>query len=201
MSFPLSFQGHTFATAPALAQAVTADAEAGGGSLFPGQCPPQWLLEMREQGLVETGLLVALAGHLLAARQPATAAVGARLTVVLDHPELVRMLSLALEGHDLGLLLQLDPLDPEHTIEDTLLDAAAATAGHAPDTAALLTRLRNAGLPHLELAVLCEHAAEEQVRAYLPAALRDHQGDPGALLDTLSTRMPELSEWIDALLA
>ena len=98
------------------------------------------------------------------------------------------MLPLALEGHDMGLLLVPDPLDPDHTVEDTLLRSWAALADLDTHCGPLLTHLRQAGLTRLELEVLCHHGSDEELVAWLPAVLRDGLPEDLSLLASVRSR-------------
>jgi hypothetical protein len=124
---------------------------------------------------------VGLAAALLQHPTAVTVAEGARLAIALHPSPLDDLVVLALDAHDPALLLAVDPAGGGASVEDTLLRAAALVA--RLDDAFLrdkvLTRLRHAGLPELELAVLAAYGDLAELQRWLPALLEEDLGDGG----------------------
>src|SRR5262245_9127286 len=102
MAFPLVVGGHAVPDAPALAA----------------------LVRRVRDGALEPALAVGLAAVLIEHPAPETVCEGARLAAALGDPQLGPLVLLALEGHDLALLLSPDPAIPGASVEDGLLAAA-----------------------------------------------------------------------------
>lgn len=164
---------------PALAALVRKDAAGQGGTVVPGKRPAEWLMDLVSEGALDRRLAVGLAAALLQHPEVVTLCEGARLSIRLQEAVLGNVLLRALAAHDMGLLLQSDPHTPESSVEDTLLAAAAATADLADPAVRrpLLERLRHAGLPGLELPILCSHGDEEDLAFWLPAVLAEGLGE------------------------
>jgi hypothetical protein len=155
VTFPLTVGDRTLADGPALAALV------------------------RDAAGLDRGEAVALATALLAHPDAATVCEGARLASALGERALAGALLSALTSLDTALLMQVDPGRAGESVEDTLLLLAATLADLDDDAVRrdLLERLRNAGLPHAELRVLCEHGDAEDLRTWLPAVLTEDLGD------------------------
>lgn len=174
MSFPLTVGRHTLATPPELADLVRSDA-ANPGSVLADQRPAEWVRGLVDAGALEARTAVALAAALIQQADPVTIAEGARLARSLGERALGKLLVAALEGHDTGLLLQVDPAAPGRSVEDALLEASCELADLADPRirGTLLLRLRNAALPGMELALLCEHGTLDELRSLLPAVFAE----------------------------
>jgi len=199
MSFPLTIGEHVVEDPPALAALVARDAAGPGGSVVVGQRPWEWILALVEQGALPTELAVGLAAALLQQPDAATIAEGARLASALHPSPLDELVVHALGAHDMLVLLQVDPAEPSRSVEDTLLHAAVAVAplGAADHRAALLERLRNAGLSGLEARVLLTHGELWELRRWLPA-LRS-EGLPSGSEELVAQRVArgdEAGRWL-----
>lgn len=175
MSFPLHVGTLVLHDPPALAALVRRDSGRQSGTVVPGKRPAEWLMDLVGSGALERRLAIGLAAALLQHPESATICEGARLSASLREPVLGGVLVRALDGHDMGLLLQSDPKDPESSVEDTLLAAALATCNLDDPLVRkpLLERLRHAGLPDLEIPALCAHGDPEDLELWLPAALSE----------------------------
>ncbi len=196
MSFPLEIGGRVLVDPPALAAAVTADAEAGGGTVVPGDPPAVWLMQLVSAGALSPELAVGLSAALLQSLIPAAIAEGARLAVATGDPRLAEITRLALAAKDVGLLFHPDPGAPTGgSVEDALLGAAVALSDLSDGSvrAELLERLRHAGLRDLELTVLATHGTAGEVGRWLPALLAEVPAtSTESLLATFQGR-PELA--------
>lgn len=183
MPFPLTIARRRIADPRSLATLVVGDAEAGGGQVVPGQLPSAWVYALVRAGQLEAPLAVALAAALLRSGRPGAVAAGARLSALLQDPELHQLFVHALDGLDIGVLLTADPCSQGTSVEDALLRAWVAVAPLRDDAvrADLLDRLRRAGLHDLELSVLCSHGSPEELRQWLPAALTGEPTQWGAV--------------------
>ena len=179
MAFPLNVGDRTVADPPALATLVRDDCGAVSGTVVAGSRPNQWIPGLVAEGRLERRLAVGLAAALMQNPEPGTVCEGARLAVRLGERVLGGVLIRALTSHDTALLMQVDPGGHGESVEDTLL-LLAPTLADLDDAAirgALLERLRNAGLPALELRILCDHGDAEELRIWLPAVLVEELGD------------------------
>lgn len=197
MDFPLTVAGRTYDTAPALAQAVLADAAAGGGTVVDGARPAAWLARAVRDQALERAFVVGLCAALVRTGDPAGLVEGMDLAVDLELTELLPLLPAALDGLDMGILLHADPRSASGSVEDALLRGWAALV--APERTdgldALLLRLRHAGLRGLELEVLARCGDAAAVRAILPSILTEDLpvGDVAALAEAL-VRGPEVAQ-------
>jgi hypothetical protein len=128
-----------------------------------------WVARLVAKGVIDLDVAAALVALVLASRDPAAVAEGARLGARLP-PELLRSLfPSAIDAQDTGVLLHPDPFLPARSVEDALLAAWAATV---PDDITvrghLLERLRNAGLPALEVSLLARFGTPAELRETLP---------------------------------
>jgi hypothetical protein len=170
MSFPLTAGSHRVEGPAELAGLVRADA-AAGGSVVPGERPSAWLLGLS----LPRDLLVALCAGMLREPDAALVAEGVRLAVAL-HPSPTDPLVLGLLGHhDPALLLQHDPAQPGRSVEDTALWGAMQVTDLSDDAARaeLLRRLRHAGLPQWEAAVLIPHGSLAELQRWWPALVSE----------------------------
>ena len=186
MPFPIRVGDRSFATAPQLASAVTADAKSGGGTVVPGRAPSRWLIDLVRADALERDVAVGLAAALIRSREAAIVCEGARLAALLADPKLAELLPVALAGHDTGLLLHADPAMPGQSVEDALLRAWAVLAPvEAPAVRGeLLDKLRHAGLTEVEAHVLAVFGAPDEIRRWLPVVLIE--GLPGGATDSLA---------------
>lgn len=200
MPFPLTLAGRTISTPPQLASFVISDAQAGGGTVVPGQVPSRWVMDLVRAGQLEEPLAVGLAAALLRTEQPGALTEGARLAGQLKHPRLADMLAAAVSSHDVGLLLHPDPVVAGASVEDALLRAWANVADLArPDVrGSMLERLRNAGLTDVEVRVLGAHGTPEEIRRWLPAVFAE--GAPRGVGEGLSTALSRGGEVTTAVL-
>jgi hypothetical protein len=175
MSFPLQVGSVLVPDPPALAALVRRDASPGGGTVVPGLRPAQWVMELVTSGALERRLAIGLAAALIQHPEPVTVCEGARLSANLGEGVLGAVVLRALAGHDMALLLQTDPQFPDSSVEDTLLGAATRICQLSDPQVRrpLLERLRNAGLPALEIPVLCAHGDLEDLAFWLPAVLAE----------------------------
>jgi hypothetical protein len=197
VSFPLDLPDRTLASAPDLARLVLDDAVAGGGTVFSGQRPNIWLARLVHEGRLERKLAVGLCAALVRSGRPTAVAEAARLTESLDLHELADLLPAALDGLDVATLLMAEDPASERSVEDVLLGAWARVL--RPDSAGsrdrLLTRLRNAGLRNLELAVLARTADPSTLSASLPPILvEDLATGDVAVLGQALVREPEVAD-------
>lgn len=183
MPFPVSLGSTTWPDGPALLAAVADDARAGGGSVVAGQYPSQWLLGLVSAGALEQDLAVGLVAALLrSSSEAAVLAEATRIAVALDEGALGALVVACLEAFDTGVLLTSDPRGEAESVEDLLLRAAVHLADlDQPELRArVLPRLRHAGLPELELAVLAAHGDLEELQLWLPPVLVEPLSPPGA---------------------
>lgn len=203
MPFPLTFAERTFDAPPDLAGAALDDIENGGGTVVSGENPSDWIATLAARGPEERRVAVALCAAFLQSRRPGAVAEGSRLALALQHADLGALLPFALDGHDLGLLLHADPLNPEQSVEESLLRAWAGLANlsDAEDRARLLARLRHASLPQLEMTVLASHGSAAEIRRWLPAVLSDGAPDQAIEIfcDGLTRSEPEAEALASAL--
>lgn len=191
MKFPLEVGEATFDSPMHLARAVLTDARTGEATLPGADSPSAWLLMCLEDGTLEPDMVRGLAATLIQARLPGALTEGARVAAGAKMPEFADLIRLALDAHDVGLLLSPDPFFSESSVEDVLLEAWVSLAPVAdPEVrAALLGRLRHAGLPRQELQVLLTSGDEDELDRWMPAVLSegldDHQID--ALAQTIET--------------
>jgi len=137
----------------------------------PAQRPWQWVMGLVEADRLERRLAIGLGAALLQHADPVTVAEGARLATALHPSPLDALVVHAVGAHDALLLLQVDPAEPDRSVEDTLLRAAVAVGdlADAEVRRGLLSRLRNAGLPELEAEVLLLHGDLGELRRWVPA--------------------------------
>ncbi len=175
MPFPITIGDLTAVDAPSLGQLALQDCRSGGGSVVPQQRPSRWIMDLVRQGALDGKLAIGLAAGLLQSNEAAALAEGARLAKDLGDAKLGEMIGLLLEVLDIGILLTRDPLRADRSVEDTLLIAWAelADSTDAETRAALLTRLRNAGMSELETGVLVRRGTPEEIRMWLPAIARE----------------------------
>ncbi len=175
MPFPLTVGGRTVASPPELAALAQTDADGPGGTVVPGQRPCDWIPDLVASGALELGLARGLGAALLQNANAITVAEGARIARALTPSPLDQLVLMALDVHDVVLLLQNDPARPEFSVEDTLLRSAVEVAPLDDDTTRgkILTRLRHAGLPGLELRVLLDHGRPDEVARWMPALLEE----------------------------
>ncbi len=204
MSFPVTVGGRVVASPPELAALAQADANGPGGTVVPGLRPWQWIVGLVQAGALDPKLAMGLGAALLQNANPVTVAEGARLAEALHPSPLDRLVLLALDAHDAALLLQNDPARPEFSVEDSLLRSAAAVAPLDNDTvrANLLTRLRHAGLPELELIVLLAHGSPTEIALWMPALLEEGLDEQGwMLVRGRAGRDDEVAGWLKENLA
>jgi hypothetical protein len=185
--FPLQLGGRTVATPAALGQIAQRDAAHGGA--VAGERVAGWA-----SGLVRDGALTAreglgLTAALLRHPEAATVSEGARLAVALADREAGALLLLALEGHDVGLLLAPDPGDLGRSVEDALIRSAAAVSelSDADARARLLDRARHAGLAVEEARILARWGTADEIARALPGLLTE--GWPAAALPDAAARV------------
>ena len=133
------------------------------------------VLELVAEGTLSGELVGGLAAALVQTRQPGPVAEGARIAAGLGDAKYARLLQAALEALDIGVLLHIDPVLPDQSVEDALLTGMTAVAD-VTDTevrADLLTRLRNAGLILAELDILLRAGSPEELRWLLPSVLAE----------------------------
>jgi hypothetical protein len=174
MPFPLVVGDLTVPDPPALAALV--QAECGPVPVqVPGRRPAQWVMDLVESGALERRLAIGLSAALLQNAAAATVCEGARLARRLREPLLGPILVRALQSHDTGLLLQVDPAVDDTSVEDTLLAAAEDVADFADEgvRASFLEYLRHAGLPALEVRVLARWGSTFELETWLPAVLAE----------------------------
>lgn len=178
MPFPLTIGDLTAVDAPSLGQLVLADCRAGGGSVVAQQRPSRWVMDLVRDGTLDASLAIGLSAGLLQSNEAGPLAEGARLAQQLGDAKLGEMIGLLLDVLDVGILLTRDPLRGDRSVEDTLLIAWAdlADAEDPEIRAALLTRLRNAGMGELETGVLVRRGTPHEIRTWLPAIA--HEGVP-----------------------
>jgi len=196
MSFPLTIAEQTFEDAPSLAEAVVADAEAGGGTVTADTRPAEWLTTLLQSDAMERSVLVGLAAWLLRNPNHTAVAEGVELATSLTLTELGPVLDAALDAHDVSLLLMPDPRQPNRSVEDAMLTALARTSQLAePEIRVrILARLRYAGLSAEELGVLATHGNVEEVAQWLPAILLEGVPDgQGHQLATLLSRDADIA--------
>lgn len=189
MPFPLRIGDRVVASPPELASLALADAAGPGGTLVPGQRPARWVADLVATGALEAKLAIGLGAALIQHPNPVAVAEGARLAVALHPSPLGDMVVLALDAHDAGLLLQVDPAGDGASVEDSLLRSAVKVARLSEPFLRdrVLTRLRHAGLPDLELQVLAEHGSLSELQTWIPALLEEPLGDEG--IDRLRARV------------
>lgn len=175
MSFPLSIGDRLVADPASLAALVRDDSGSESGAVVPGKRPCEWVADLVRDGRLERRLAVGLADALLRQPAPSTACEGARLACALEEPTLGSVLIDALKAHDTGLLLGVDPAGAGASVEDTLLRAAAELAdlSDADIRREVLQRLRNAGLPDVEIPILLRYGDADELRSWLPAVLTE----------------------------
>lgn len=173
--FPRDIAGQTFPDAPTLAATVRADAQAGGGTVVPGEHPSTWLGRALTEDEVERELIVGLCAALIRAGHPASVVEAAVLATEHGLHELAPVFRAAVAGLDIGVLLHPDPRRDGGSVEDALLRAwARVEDGTADRTTELLDRLSHAGLRDVELATLARLGDEEAILARLPAILAEN---------------------------
>ena len=169
MPFPLRLAGQKIANARDLGALFVADAHAGGNTVFGDEAPHAWMSRLVDKGAIDLDVAIALVALVLASRDPAAVAEAARLGTKLPPELLQSLFPAAIDAQDTGVLLHPDPFMPNRSVEDALLAAWAATA---PDDLVvrgpLIERLRNAGLPDLEVAVLARHGTPDEIKQTLP---------------------------------
>ncbi len=177
MPFPLTIGTVAVSTPPELAALVRSDAHTP--ALIPGKRPCDWLVDLVEAGELERELVVELAAALLQHPEAMSVTEGARVGAILGEAKLAELMLRALDGHDLALLLAPDPADLDSSVEDTVLRAAGRIVSAEDDAIRelLLTRLRYAGLPDVELAILCRWGSVHEMRVWLPAVLSESVGE------------------------
>lgn len=185
MPFPLRIAGQKIASARELGALFVADAHANGNGVFEGEPPHVWVGRLVNKGAIDLDVAFALVALILASRDPAAVAEAARLGARLPPKLLQSLFPAAIDAQDTGVLLHPDPFLPSRSVEDALLTAWAATA---PDDLAvrapLIERLRNAGLPDLEVALLVRHGTPEEIRTTLPLVFIE--GVPAGTAEALS---------------
>lgn len=190
MPFPVELDGHTFSRPPDLAVWVFDGARAGG-------FPERALARAAREGRLSRDEAVGLCAALVQTADPPVVVCGARLAAAVGEPTLARLLAVAVEALDVGTLLSL--ADDGRSVEDHLLEAAAALLTEDDAArAALLPRLRHAGLGAAEVRVLATRATAAELRALLPAALLE--GLPPGTADALAAGLDREDEVAEALL-
>lgn len=189
MPFPIRVGDRELPDPPSLAALVRADAGPASGTVVPGQRPNAWIVGLVDAGALERRLAIGLAAALLQHPEAATVCEGARLAERLGERLLGGVIVRALAAHDTALLLQVDPGGAGESVEDTLLRVAPRLADLSDPAVRrpLLERLRHAGLPAIEVPLLCEHGDAEDLRTWLPAVLAEGVGV--AELDALGRRL------------
>jgi hypothetical protein len=172
MEFPIVIAGRRFVTLTEFARAILAEAEAG-------LQPSTWVAGAASSGVLDAPRATGLAAALLASKETAHVAEGARLAAALGGAELADRVALHLTFADLGLLLTPDPGSPGASLEETLASAWAAMVqlSDAETRARALKALRNACATDQEVAVLAAHGSPDEIRQWLPGILAD--GLPG----------------------
>ena len=176
--FPLTIAGVLFSSPAALRERVEAELRRGRSPLVEGQSPAVWLANAVRTGEMSHALCRSLAAALLSGGRYREVVEAARLAVLLDMGELAPMLHHAVEGLDVALLLRRVAVGRDDSVEDELLRAwAAIEPGEDPlRVAALLRRLREAGLRALEIQVLGRSGTPELVEEHLPPILEEPLG-------------------------
>jgi hypothetical protein len=186
--------------------------------VVPGLRPAQWVMELVNSGVLERRLAIGLAAALIQHPEPVTVCEGARLSANLGEGVLGAVVLRALAGHDMALLLQTDPQFPDSSVEDTLLMAATRICQLSDPQVRrpLLERLRHAGLPALEIPVLCDHGDPEDLAFWLPAVLAEgiseremwlvadrirRDAHAGSVVWDVLREWPDLAEQIRAMVA
>lgn len=187
MSFPLKFANQIYESAPQFAKAVLHDADKGGSQMFPGKTPHEWICEHVISGVLPREMVLGLSAFMIRSERPAAIAEGIRIAEQLELHPIARILTAAIEGFPLSLLLVPDPFFPEKSLEDTLLEGVIPlmSGTNSKQRAMILERLRNAGLPQKEIAVLVEHGSAEEIRTWLPIAISE-----GLMVQELSLLRP-----------
>jgi len=187
MTFPLTVFQQTFEDAPSFADAVMADAVAGGGRFKDGHPPSEWLPELLAQKHVERTLVIGLAAWLTQAPSAAAISEAIRIARALELTEMAPIFATALQGIALNLLLQPDPQSPNQSIEDCLLGALLELmdASDPSMRATVLGHLRNAGLRNQEITLLLHHGSTEELRVGLPAVFSEDPPEPEILVPGL----------------
>ena len=200
MSFPLTLPRLVVDDPPALAKAVLADAEACGSTVVEGLLPHQWLSQLVDDGTLPRNLALGLVAVMVQSGQPTAVAEGARLAGILRDEPLARLLDLALQGLDAGLLLHADPTGIHSSVEDAVLEAWLAVAPLHEDEvrARALTKLRFAGLPELEFRVLAQHGNALELTTWLPAVAAE--GLPASAPEVLAALSEERRSQVQAVL-
>jgi len=199
MPFPLTVGGRNVASPPELAALAQADAAGAGGTVVAGQRPWQWILGLVQSGALDAKLAMGLGAALLQNANAVTVAEGARVAEALHPSPLGRLVLLALDAHDSALLLQNDPARPDSSVEDSLLRCAVVVAplDQPGVRERLLTRLRHAGLPDLELIVLLAHGSLDEVRWWMPALLEEElEAHDLVLVRGRAARDDEVAAWL-----
>ena len=200
MAFPLTIADRTVESGPQLLELIIEDTRAGGGTVVIAEQAPEWVHRLQEQGALSAEEMRGLAAALIQRGLPETVAVGARLATILGGQDLGPLLLHALAGHDVGLLLALDPLNQERSIEDTLLRTSAKVvdASNPALREQLLGGLRNGSLPEVEVDILLRFGDAEQIRRWLPAVLTEALDGPSlAPLQQAAHRGTEITEAIE----
>lgn len=166
MPFPIALDDVLYAGPAALARDL-ADAAGNAG----GARPSERVAELLESAHLSREEATGLAAAFLQRPDPAIACEGARIAVALGDARFGPMLLDLLDAGDAGVLLASDPTDPTLSTEDVLLGAAARLVDARDDAlrGRLLERLRYAGLPSLEVPLLCEHGSVDELARWFPA--------------------------------
>ena len=174
-----------------------ADARAGGNTVFGGEAPHVWAGRLVQKGAIDLDVAAALVALILGSGDPATVAEAARLGAKLPPSLLQSLFPAAIDAQDTGVLLHPDPFLPSRSVEDALLAAWADTAPESLGVRALLLdRLRNAGLPDLEVALLARRGTPEEIGATLPQVFLE--GVPPGTAEALTPLLSRGDEVMDA---
>jgi hypothetical protein len=186
--FPIQLGALSVAT-PAQLGAVARDDARAGGTVIPGKRVFEWAHSLVASGDLDRAGCAGLCAALLRHGDAATIAEGARLAALLGARELGPLILHALEGHDTGLLLEPDPIEPTRSVEDALLRSAASLVDLADPVVreAVLVRLRNSALRAEEARVLATWATPAEIAAWMPALLVE--GFPAEARDALDARL------------
>ncbi len=190
MTFPLHAGTRRVDSPLELGLLVRADCRLGG-TVVAGLRPWQWVVQLVLGGSLEPAMARALAAGLVRMPEAPCVAEGARLAAALGDRAIGDLLVSALRAHDPGLLLEPDPADPVHSVEDAILRAVTTLCdlGDPVLRHEVLERLRHAALPAEEVAVLCRWGDDAELDLWLPAVRAE--GIPANLQEAVAGRLAE----------
>jgi hypothetical protein len=181
MPFPLVVGATALPDPPTLARVAAEDARDGG--VLDGRPVHVWVLDLVRRGELDRALAHGLCAVLIRSGTAEVVAEGARLARALGDPPMARLLQLAAEGLDAGVLLH--PAGAEGSVEDVVLRGWVAIAEFDDPAvrARVLEKLRYAGLAREELRVLLLWGDDDELARWIPAIRAEGLGfDPAPLL-------------------